>query len=69
MLIERGPDAMEALLDWLSEHRLPLVFVASLIDATGLPFPGRLVLVSSRAQSPRAWATSRSRYCWGPSAS
>jgi membrane protein DedA with SNARE-associated domain len=40
---------MEALLDWMSEHRLPLVFVASLIDATGLPFPGRLVLVFAGA--------------------
>ena len=40
---------MEALLDWLSEHRLPLVFVASVIDATGLPFPGRLVLVFAGA--------------------
>jgi membrane protein DedA with SNARE-associated domain len=45
MLNGQGPDPMEALLDWLSEHRLPLVFVASVIDATGLPFPGRLVLV------------------------
>ena len=40
---------MEALLAWLSEHRLPLVFVASVIDATGLPFPGRLVLVFAGA--------------------
>ena len=40
---------MEAVLDWLSEHRLPLVFVASVIDATGMPFPGRLVLVFAGA--------------------
>ena len=36
---------MELFLDWVIAHRLALVFVASVIDATGLPFPGRLVLV------------------------
>jgi membrane protein DedA with SNARE-associated domain len=38
-------EPMQPFLDWLAEHRLALVFVSSMIDATGLPFPGRLMLV------------------------
>jgi membrane protein DedA with SNARE-associated domain len=36
---------MDLLLAWLSDHRFAVVFVSSLIDATGLPFPGRIVLL------------------------
>ena len=38
-------DELQPLLDWIVAHRLVLVFVASAIDATGCPFPGRLILV------------------------
>lgn len=38
-------DRLAPYLDWLVEHRFAAVFVASLIDATGLPFPGRIVLL------------------------
>lgn len=30
---------------WFRQHLFALVFLASLIDATGLPFPGRAILV------------------------
>jgi membrane protein DedA with SNARE-associated domain len=38
-------EAVQPYLDWFADHRFAVVFVASLIDATGLPFPGRLFLV------------------------
>jgi len=44
-------DAARPFLGWLHEHLLPVVFLTSLIDATGLPFPGRAILVA--AGSPR----------------
>src|SRR5262245_18206958 len=40
-------DAVRPFLGWLQEHLLPVVFVTSLIDATGLPFPGRAMLVAA----------------------
>lgn len=30
---------------WMIEHLFAVVFVASIIDATGIPFPGRIILV------------------------
>jgi membrane protein DedA with SNARE-associated domain len=38
-------DVLHWILSWLGEHRFAVVFVSSLIDATGLPFPGRVVLL------------------------
>ena len=40
-------EAVQPFVGWLREHLLAVVFVASLIDATGLPFPGRLILVAA----------------------
>ena len=40
-------DAIQPFLGWLHEHLLSIVFVASLIDATGFPFPGRAMLVAA----------------------
>ena len=40
-------DAMGPFLGWLQEYLFPVVFVTSLIDATGLPFPGRAMLVAT----------------------
>jgi membrane protein DedA with SNARE-associated domain len=38
-------DSVQPFLGWLREHLFAVVFVASLVDATGLPFPGRAILV------------------------
>ena len=38
-------DPLPWMLGWLADHRFAVVFVSSLIDATGLPFPGRVVLL------------------------
>lgn len=46
-------------LGWLPEHGLPLylaVFVMSMIDATGLPFPGRVLLVAAGAVLAQDWS-------------
>jgi membrane protein DedA with SNARE-associated domain len=43
------PDALQPLAAWLGEHTALVVFVAALIDATGIPFPGRVVLVGAGA--------------------
>jgi membrane-associated protein len=40
-------DAARPFLGWLHEHLLPVVFLTSLIDAMGLPFPGRAMLVAA----------------------
>jgi membrane protein DedA with SNARE-associated domain len=40
-------DAVQPFLGWLHEHLLSVVFVTSLIDATGVPFPGRALLVAA----------------------
>ena len=34
---------------WLGAHTYPIVFVGTLIDASGVPFPGRLLLVAAGA--------------------
>jgi membrane protein DedA with SNARE-associated domain len=48
-------DAIQPFLGWLHEHLLSIVFVVSLIDATGFPFPGRAMLVAAgmAAAGPR----------------
>jgi membrane protein DedA with SNARE-associated domain len=38
---------IETLLAWLAAHTYEVVFVGALIDATGLPFPGRLILAAA----------------------
>ena len=38
-------DAVEPFLSFLSRHIYVAAFVASAIDATGIPFPGRIVLI------------------------
>ncbi len=40
-------------LDWFERHQLTLVLVSGMIDATGFPFPGRLVLVVAGAVADR----------------
>ena len=45
------PEAFQFLLRLLDENLLPLTFVAALIDATGIPFPGRLLLVVAGTQA------------------
>ena len=35
--------------EWLAAYTYPVVFVGTLIDASGLPFPGRLLLVAAGA--------------------
>ena len=47
-------DVLEALIRWLTAHTYAVVFVASLIDATGLPFPGRIVLAAAGALAASA---------------
>jgi membrane-associated protein len=38
-------DWIQPLLEWFARHQFTLVLVSGMIDATGFPFPGRLVLV------------------------
>jgi membrane protein DedA with SNARE-associated domain len=40
-------DVIQPFLGWLHQHLFAVVFVASMIDATGLPFPGRAILVAA----------------------
>jgi membrane-associated protein len=42
-------DVLRPLFDALVEHAYAVVFLGALIDATGLPFPGRLLLVAAGA--------------------
>jgi undecaprenyl-diphosphatase len=44
-----GMEALRPLFDWLADHTYLVVFVGTLIDATGLPFPGRLLLAAAGA--------------------
>jgi membrane protein DedA with SNARE-associated domain len=37
------------LLGWLAAHTYAVVFVGTLIDASGVPFPGRLLLIAAGA--------------------
>jgi membrane protein DedA with SNARE-associated domain len=38
-----------AVVEWLAAYTYPVVFVGTLIDASGFPFPGRLLLVAAGA--------------------
>jgi membrane protein DedA with SNARE-associated domain len=38
-----------SVIGWLGDHTYPVVFVGTLIDASGLPFPGRLLLITAGA--------------------
>jgi membrane protein DedA with SNARE-associated domain len=42
-------DVLRPYLGWLIEHTYLVVFVCTVIDATGLPFPGRMVLAAAGA--------------------
>lgn len=44
-------DALRPLFDWLAEHTYLVVFVGTVIDATGLPFPGRVLLAAAGAMA------------------
>lgn len=42
-------DLLQTLIGWLTAHTYAVVFVAAVIDATGVPFPGRIVLAAAGA--------------------
>jgi membrane protein DedA with SNARE-associated domain len=42
-------DVLRPYFGWLVEHTYVVVFVCTVIDATGLPFPGRVVLAAAGA--------------------
>jgi membrane protein DedA with SNARE-associated domain len=44
-------DALRPLFDWLADHTYLVVFLGTVIDATGLPFPGRLLLAAAGAMA------------------
>jgi membrane protein DedA with SNARE-associated domain len=44
-------DALRPLFDWLVEHTYMVVFIGTVIDATGLPFPGRVLLAAAGAMA------------------
>jgi membrane protein DedA with SNARE-associated domain len=39
----------QSLMTWLSAHTYAVVFLATLIDATAIPFPGRIILAAAGA--------------------
>lgn len=39
------------LVDWLTAYTYPIVFFGTPVDASGLPFPGRLLLVAAGARA------------------
>src|SRR5205085_12703543 len=43
------PDVLQPFTAWLIAHTYVVVFVAALIDATGLPLPGRMLLIAAGA--------------------
>jgi len=43
-------------MSWLTEHVYVLAFVAALVDATALPFPGRLLLIVTGALAAKGEA-------------
>ena len=47
------PVALQPVATWLLTHTYLVVFVGALIDATGIPFPGRLILVAAGAFAAR----------------
>jgi MYXO-CTERM domain-containing protein len=42
-------DILHALTGWLAAHTYVVAFLATAIDGTGLPFPGRLILMAAGA--------------------
>lgn len=42
-------DAVRPFLDFLADHTYPVVFLVTLIDSFGVPFPGRLLLIIAGA--------------------
>jgi membrane protein DedA with SNARE-associated domain len=44
-------ETLRPLFDWLVEHTYVVVFIGTVIDATGLPFPGRLLLAAAGAMA------------------
>jgi membrane protein DedA with SNARE-associated domain len=51
------PDALQPLSAWLIAHTYVVVFVGALIDATGLPLPGRILLIAAGAVAGAADAS------------
>ena len=47
------PESLQPLAVWLVQHTYVVIFVAALVDSTGMPFPGRLLLVAAGAYSAR----------------
>jgi membrane protein DedA with SNARE-associated domain len=47
------PESLQPLADWLVQHTYLIAFVGALIDSTGIPFPGRLILVAAGALAAR----------------
>jgi membrane protein DedA with SNARE-associated domain len=39
------------IIEWLSAHLYPVVFIGALVDASGIPFPGRLLLIAAGAMT------------------
>jgi membrane protein DedA with SNARE-associated domain len=44
-------DTLQPLFDWLVDHTYLVVFIGTVIDATGLPFPGRVLLAAAGAMA------------------
>jgi membrane protein DedA with SNARE-associated domain len=44
-------EALRPLFDWLVDHTYLVVFLGTVIDATGLPFPGRVLLAAAGAMA------------------
>lgn len=44
-------EMLRPLFEWLVDHTYLVVFVGTVIDATGLPFPGRLLLAAAGAMA------------------
>jgi membrane protein DedA with SNARE-associated domain len=44
-------EALRPLFDWLVEHTYLVVFIGTVIDATGFPFPGRMLLAAAGAMA------------------
>ncbi|HXH83913.1 MAG TPA: VTT domain-containing protein [Candidatus Tectomicrobia bacterium] len=45
--------AVEAWVDWLVRHTYVVVLLGTMVDATGLPFPGRVLLIAAGAFARR----------------
>jgi undecaprenyl-diphosphatase len=50
-------DVVAWLLRWMAVYTYPIVFVGTLVDASGLPFPGRLLLVAAGAAAAAGHAS------------